>query len=120
MLGEYVDAGVILGVVLINAIVGHLQAAKAERAIGALSRMLRTESTVRRQGQKQRVHSAELVPGDIVLLQSGDRVPHRRDGRPHDPADPQDPAGQRNPGAGDPGPRRGDLPHRMAPREFCQ
>ena len=75
LLGEYVDAGVILGVVLINAIVGHLQEAKAERAIGALSRMLRTESTVRRDGRKQRIPSNGLVPGDIVLLQSGDRVP---------------------------------------------
>jgi Ca2+-transporting ATPase len=75
LLGQYVDSGVIFGVVLVNAVVGYLQEAKAERAIGALSRMLRTESTVRRDGRRQRVPSAELVPGDIVLLQSGDRVP---------------------------------------------
>jgi Ca2+-transporting ATPase len=74
-LGEYIDSGVIFGVVVVNAVVGYLQEAKAERAIGALSRMLRTESTVRRDGRKQRVSSSELVPGDIVLLQSGDRVP---------------------------------------------
>ena len=74
-LGEFVDAGVIFGVVLINAIVGFIQESKAERAIEALARMVRTETTVRRNGQKQRIPSIELVPGDIVLLQSGDRVP---------------------------------------------
>ncbi len=74
-LGEFVDAAVIFGVVLINAIVGYLQEAKAERAIGALSKMLRTEATVRRDGRKQRVPAAQLVTGDIVLVQSGDRVP---------------------------------------------
>jgi len=74
-LGEFVDAAVIFGVVFLNAIVGYLQEAKAERAIGALSKMLRTEATVRRDGRKQRVPAAQLVPGDVVLLQSGDRVP---------------------------------------------
>ena len=75
LLGEWVDAAVILGVVLINAIVGHIQEAKAERAIGALSRLVTTEATVRRDGRKLRLPSALLVPGDVVLLQSGDRVP---------------------------------------------
>ncbi len=74
-LGEWVDAGVIFSVVLINAIVGFLQEAKAEQAIAALARMVLTEATVRRDGRKQRIASTELVPGDIVLLQSGDRVP---------------------------------------------
>ena len=74
-LGEWVDASVIFGVVLVNAIVGYVQEAKAERAIEALSRMVVTEATVRRDGRKQRVASEELVPGDVVLLQSGDRVP---------------------------------------------
>jgi cation-transporting P-type ATPase F len=74
-LGEWVDSSVILGVVLINAIVGFLQEAKAEKAIDALAKMLPIETTVRREGRKQRVHSEELVPGDVVLLQSGDRVP---------------------------------------------
>lgn len=74
-LGEWVDSCVIFGVVLINAIVGFLQEAKAEKAIDALAKMLPIETTVRRDGRKQRVHSEELVPGDIVLLQSGDRVP---------------------------------------------
>ena len=75
LLGEWVDAGVIFGVVLINAIVGFIEEAKAEKAIEALANMVRTEATVRREGRKQSVPSAELVPGDVVLLQSGDSVP---------------------------------------------
>ncbi|MDP3070845.1 MAG: cation-transporting P-type ATPase [Opitutaceae bacterium] len=74
-LGEWVDSTVIFGVVLINAIVGFLQEAKAEKAIEALAQMVATETTVRRDGRKQRIHSEQLVPGDVVLLQSGDRVP---------------------------------------------
>ena len=74
-LGEWVDAAVIFCVVLINAVIGYLQEAKAEKAIEALANMVVTEATVRRGGQKLRVASAQLVPGDVVLLQSGDRVP---------------------------------------------
>jgi len=74
-LGEYVDSAVIFGVTFVNAIVGFLQESKAEKAIEALSRMVLTEATVRRDGEKHRVNSEELVPGDIVLLQSGDKVP---------------------------------------------
>ena len=74
-LGEWVDSSVIFGVVFINAIVGFLQEAKAERAIEALAKMVATETTVRRAGRKLRVQSEELVPGDVVLLQSGDKVP---------------------------------------------
>ncbi len=75
VLGEHVDALVILGVVLANALVGYMQEAKAEKAIKALSQMMATDTNVRREGKKQRLPSAELVPGDVVLLQSGDRVP---------------------------------------------
>ena len=74
-LGEWVDASVIFGVAFINAIVGYLQEAKAERAIDALAKMVVTEATARRGGEKVRLPSAQLVPGDVVLLQSGDRVP---------------------------------------------
>ena len=74
-LAEYVDSAVILAVVLVNAAVGFLQESKAEKAIDALARMVVTEATVRRDGKRQRVPSVELVPGDVVLLQSGDRVP---------------------------------------------
>lgn len=75
VLREFVDAFVILGVVLANAVVGYMQEAKAEKAINALSKMMATETNVRREGKKERLPAAELVPGDIVLLQSGDRVP---------------------------------------------
>ena len=74
-LGEWVDSSVIFGVVIFNAIVGFLQEAKDEKAIKALAKMVATETTVRRNGRKLRVHSEQLVPGDVVLLQSGDRVP---------------------------------------------
>ena len=75
VLGEWVDSSVIFGVVIINAIVGFLQEAKAEKAISALAKMIPAETTVRRDGRKLRINSVELVPGDVVLLQSGDRVP---------------------------------------------
>lgn len=74
-LGEYVDSAVIFAVTFINALVGFFQESKAEKAIEALSKMVLTEATVRRDGRKQRVNSTQLVPGDIVLLQSGDKVP---------------------------------------------
>jgi Ca2+-transporting ATPase len=75
LLGEWVDSSVIFGVVLLNAVIGYIQEAKAERAIDALAKMVLTEATVRRDGKKIRIPSAELVPGDIVILQSGDKVP---------------------------------------------
>ncbi len=74
-LGEWVDASVIFAVVLVNAIIGYLQEAKAEKAIDALANMVVTEATVLRDGEKLRIPSSQLVPGDVVLLQSGDRVP---------------------------------------------
>src|SRR5687768_14333067 len=74
-LGEYIDSAVIAGVVLINGIVGFIQESKAEKAIDALSQMLPVEATVRREGRTSRIPAAELVPGDVVLLESGSRVP---------------------------------------------
>ena len=75
LLAEFVDAAVIFAVVLINAVIGYIQEAKAEKAIDALSKMVHTDATVRRGGETKRIPSCDLVPGDIVLLQSGDRVP---------------------------------------------
>jgi len=75
LLQEWVDASVVFAVVFVNAVVGYVQEAKAEKAVEALASMVRTEATVRRDGRKQRVPSVELVPGDVVFLQSGDGVP---------------------------------------------
>lgn len=75
ILGEWVDAGVIFAVIVVNAIVGFLQEAKALSAISALAKGLSSEATVVRDGSRQRIPAELLVPGDIVLLQSGDRVP---------------------------------------------
>lgn len=74
-LRAYVDASVIFGVILINAVVGYLQEGKAEKAISALAKMVVMDATVRREGRKHQVNAADLVPGDIVLLEPGDRVP---------------------------------------------
>ena len=75
VMGGFVDAAVILAVVFINAWIGYLQEAKAERAIEALAKSLVTESNAVRAGSVVRVPSTELVPGDVVLLASGDKVP---------------------------------------------
>jgi cation-transporting ATPase F len=75
LLGAWVDAGVIFGVVLLNSIIGFVQEGKALSALDALSRALTTETTVLRAGEKQRIDARGLVPGDIVLLASGDKVP---------------------------------------------
>jgi cation-transporting P-type ATPase F len=74
-LQEWVDSGVIFTVVLANAIIGFIQESKAVNALAALARTMTTEATVLRGGEKQHVPAEELVPGDIVLLQSGDKVP---------------------------------------------
>ena len=75
MLGHQIDAGVILAVVLINAVIGFVQEGKAENALRAIGNMLSPEAMVKRAGQQLSVAAEALVPGDIVLLQPGDRVP---------------------------------------------
>src|SRR5574343_923051 len=74
-LGETVDAGVIFGVVLVNALIGYWQEAKAEGALAALARSVATPVTVRRDGHRQRLDASQLVPGDVVMLAAGDRIP---------------------------------------------
>lgn len=74
-LQEWVDSGVIFGVVLINAVIGFIQEANALKAIEALSRSLSVSATVLRDGTRRVIPATELVPGDIVFLQSGDKVP---------------------------------------------
>jgi cation-transporting P-type ATPase F len=73
--GEPVDAAVVLAVVLVNALIGFLQEARAEKALDALVEMLLTRATVVRDGARHEVPSEELVPGDVVLLETGDKVP---------------------------------------------
>ena len=75
ILGEWVDAGVIFGVTLINAVIGFVQEGRAENALAALARSVTSEVTVLRGGCKQRLSSTQLVPGDVVLLAAGDKVP---------------------------------------------
>ncbi|MFN3884713.1 MAG: cation-translocating P-type ATPase, partial [Rhodocyclaceae bacterium] len=74
-LGEWVDSGVILGVVAINAIVGYLQEGKAAEALAALAKSVASEATVLRGGRRRRLDAAHLVPGDVVHLAAGDKVP---------------------------------------------
>ena len=74
-LGEYVDATVILAVVLLNVVIGFVQEARAEGALRALMAMTRTMATVTRSGRRTQMDAAELVPGDLVHLAEGNRVP---------------------------------------------
>jgi cation-transporting ATPase F len=75
LFGGYVDAGVIGGVVLLNALVGFVQESRAQRALDGLSRMVPSDATVLRDGVVRRMPAAELVPGDVLELAAGDRVP---------------------------------------------
>ncbi|BDT91549.1 putative cation-transporting ATPase F [Nocardia sputorum] len=74
-LEEYVDSAVIFGVVVINAVMGMVQESRAEAALEGLRSMTTTNARVIRSGQERTVPSAELVPGDLVLVEAGDRVP---------------------------------------------
>ena len=75
LLQEWVDSGVIFVVVLVNAVVGFIQESRALKAIEALARSMEGSAMVVRAGKKVKIPSAEVVPGDLVLLQSGDKVP---------------------------------------------
>ncbi|HEC18931.1 MAG TPA: cation-transporting P-type ATPase [Gammaproteobacteria bacterium] len=75
LLGHWLDAWVILGVVVLNALIGFLQEGKAEQALNAIRHMLSPSAMVLRDGRQLRIPARELVPGDVVLLQSGDKVP---------------------------------------------
>ena len=74
-IGHGVDAIVILGVVIVNAIVGFIQEWRAGVALAALAEMTVTPATVVRDGEVSRVPSTEVVPGDIVVVEAGDRIP---------------------------------------------
>ena len=74
-MNEIVDASVVFGVTIVNSIIGFIQEGKAVRAIHALGRSLASNAIVLRGGRKEMVPAEELVPGDIVILHSGDRIP---------------------------------------------
>jgi len=75
ILGMWIDAAVILAVVLANAIIGFIQEGRAEASMEAVTRMIVPECTVLRDNKQKDIPSRELVPGDIVVLEEGDRVP---------------------------------------------
>lgn len=74
-LDHWVDSGVILAVVIVNAIIGFIQEGKAEKAIEAIRDMLAPNANVIRGGKRMSIKGEHLVPGDIVLLEAGDKVP---------------------------------------------
>ncbi|HEU65167.1 MAG TPA: HAD family hydrolase, partial [Chloroflexi bacterium] len=73
--GKYLDASVILAVLLLMAAIGFVQEGRAERAMEALKEMAAPKARVRRDGKVQEVEFGEVVPGDILVLESGDKVP---------------------------------------------
>jgi magnesium-transporting ATPase (P-type) len=75
ILGEWVDFWVILGVAVISALIGFIQEGRAENALDGIKKMLSLSAHVRRDGRWAEVPSEELVPGDIVRVRSGDKVP---------------------------------------------
>ncbi|MBS3803201.1 MAG: HAD-IC family P-type ATPase [Oleiphilaceae bacterium] len=74
-LGQRVDAAAILGVVVIIALIGFLQEGKAEKALESIRNMMSPQANVVRSGARQTITAEDLVPGDIVIVESGDRVP---------------------------------------------
>jgi magnesium-transporting ATPase (P-type) len=75
LLGHWIDCGVIFAVVIINALIGFVQEGKAEKALEAVKKMLSPQAMVTREGERFTVPAERLVPGDLVHIQSGDRVP---------------------------------------------
>ena len=74
-LEHYIDTAVILAVVIANAIIGFVQEGKAEKAMDSIRRMLAPHAAVLRNGERRTVDGEALVPGDLVLLEAGDKVP---------------------------------------------
>lgn len=75
LLGHWIDTGVILAVVIVNALIGFVQEGKAEQAMNAIRHLLAQRANVIRDGERQTIDGEQLVPGDIVLLEAGDKVP---------------------------------------------
>ncbi|MGV1003941.1 MAG: HAD-IC family P-type ATPase [Candidatus Nanopelagicales bacterium] len=75
LIGEWIDCAVIVGVAVINSVIGFIQEGRAESALEGIRRMLSATAEVRRDGEWLEIAAEQLVPGDIVRLRSGDRVP---------------------------------------------
>ncbi|HEC2551832.1 cation-transporting P-type ATPase [Raoultella ornithinolytica] len=75
VMGHWVDTLVILGVAVINALIGHIQESNAEKSLQSIRNMLSSEAVVIRQGNHETVATTALVPGDIVVIRAGDRIP---------------------------------------------
>ena len=75
LLGHWIDTGVIMAVVIINAVIGFVQEGKAEAALEALRDMLAPKANVIRAGERMALAGSDLVPGDIVVLEAGDKIP---------------------------------------------
>ena len=75
MLGLWIDAAIILGVVVINGLLGFIQEGRAEKALDSIRNMLSAEARTLRGGATRMLPAEELVPGDVVLLELGDKVP---------------------------------------------
>jgi magnesium-transporting ATPase (P-type) len=74
-LGHYIDTGIILAVVIANAVIGFVQEGRAENAMKAIRELLAPHASVLRDGRRQVIASADVVPGDVVLLDAGEKVP---------------------------------------------
>ena len=74
ILQEYIDSVVIIAILIVNAILGFFQEYRAEKAIESLKKMAALQTTVIRDGRKLRINSSELVPGDVIVFESGDRI----------------------------------------------
>jgi magnesium-transporting ATPase (P-type) len=74
-MGHVTDTLVILAVVVVNAVIGFVQEGKAERALESIHRMLEPHASVLRDGKRRTIDASELVPGDVVLLEAGEKVP---------------------------------------------
>jgi Ca2+-transporting ATPase len=75
LLETYGDTGAIMGIVILNAILGTIQQRRADRALAALRDLTAPTAAVVREGEERQVPSGEVVPGDIIVLEAGDRVP---------------------------------------------
>jgi len=75
ILHEYIDGAVIIAILIVNAFLGFFQEYRAEKAIESLKKMAALQATVIRDGRKMRINSNGLVPGDVIVFESGDRIP---------------------------------------------